>query len=90
MLERTVEYAAKLGYTNCTEYAVTRDTMGMVADKSNDAAIYVITVKTKDNVILEFVYYDNAELNYPLNLYTNITKTANDCENLPQLTPIPQ
>jgi len=90
LLERTVEYAAKLGYTNCTEYAVTRDTMGMVADKSNDAAIYVITVKTKDNVILEFVYYDNAELNYPLNLYTNITKTANDCENLPQLTPIPQ
>ena len=49
-----------------------------------------LTVKTKDNVILEFVYYDNAELNYPLNLYTNITKTANDCENLPQLTPIPQ
>ncbi|MBR6518581.1 MAG: hypothetical protein IKT63_02785 [Oscillospiraceae bacterium] len=90
LLDRTVEYATKLGYPNCIEYAVTRDTMGMVVDKSNDAAIYVMTIKTKDNVILEFAYYDNAELNYPLNFFTNITKTANDCENLPQLSPIPQ
>ena len=90
LLERTVEYAAKLGYTNCTEYAVTRDTMGMVADKSNNTAIYVITLKTKESAILEFAYYDNVELNYPLNVFTNITKTTNDFENLPLFSPIPQ
>ncbi|MBQ6897311.1 MAG: hypothetical protein IJN69_08925, partial [Oscillospiraceae bacterium] len=90
LLEITVEYAAKLGYKNCTEYAVTRDTMGMVADKSNNTAIYVITLKTKESAILEFAYYDNVELNYPLNVFTNITKTTNDFENLPLLSPIPQ
>lgn len=90
LLDKTVEYASKLGYPNCIEYAVTRDTMGMVVDKSNNTAIYVITLKTKDSTILEFAYYDNAELNYPLNVFTNITKTTNDFENLPQFNPIPQ
>ena len=85
-----MEHTAKLGYTNCTEYAVTRDTMGVYTEKSAGAAIYVVTIKTDDNTVLEFAYYDNEKLDYPLNVFSNETKTANNFENLPQLSPIPQ
>lgn len=90
LLERTLKHTEKLGYANCVEYGVSRDTMGIVTDRYSGAAIYSIVMKTKENIILEFVYYDNMELDYPLHAFENVTKTHNDLENLPQFNPIPQ
>ena len=62
LLEKSLKYAEKLGYIDCTEYAVTRDTLGFVSAKYDKAAIYSVVIKTENKDILEFDYYDNEVL----------------------------
>ena len=88
LLEKSLKYAEKLGYKDCTEYAVIKDTLSLVTE--NKISVYSVYVKAKNEDILNFNYYDNEEFNYPLNYFWNITKTTANYKNLPELHPIPQ
>ena len=88
LLDKSLEFAEIMGFGECEEYAISSETLSVATDTNN---YYSVVLRTKDNELIEFTYYNNPLYDYPLNIFSNYTSTAVEeiLGTVPNMKPIP-